>query len=225
MFFRKLFGRGSTEEKRPDATAELRWIEVGEEPFPAIRVIDLRPITTTMTSTTQNPEVAAYYSSRDRSGERFRGQSPPNSVTVSCSLRYPVKGSALPEGPVALSRSMEEKWDIFHFDGRLIFVRSWIGAVSYVATVAVSEGQLTVSRIEADGQGTYDSEDFVQRSVDYLIKSHVFGQMVPNPIPPDIPPDNPQAIALSCFSWYGRRAWFGSYDDTTTIKPGDSTKQ
>ncbi len=220
MFFRKLFKRNAGVKNKSQNTQEvfgaLRWIEIGEKPFPSIRVLDVRPVTMSAAATTQSAGIAAYYTQRDTSGDSFRVKMPDNSATIACNISYPLN-TKLPEGALSLSRTMEVKWDVFHFGGQITFVRSWTGNVIYIATATIGDDLLTITSIKADAKASGESNDFAVRSVDYLIKSHIFNLPFPNPIPPNIPSNSPRDIALACFSLYGRMAWFASYDDTTKI--------
>jgi hypothetical protein len=57
---------------------------------------------------------------------------------------------------------------------------------------------------------------YAVRAVDSLIKSHVFGLVVPHPLPPNLALE-PAQIVLYSFSLFGRRCAYASFGDTTTV--------
>src|SRR5207247_1444971 len=54
--------------------------------------------------------------------------------------------------------------------------------------------------------------ELTRRHVDFVVKSHVLGADVPAPLPAEMERD-PRAIAMYCFSLYGRRATSASFAD------------
>jgi hypothetical protein len=52
--------------------------------------------------------------------------------------------------------------------------------------------------------------------VDYILKSHVYGRLVPHQIA-DRYEDDPERIALASFSSFGRRASFATYEVTLRL--------
>ena len=113
---------------------------------------------------------------------------------------------------------MEDKWDIYLFDGVLYFARSWTGDLSYCAESHFDTNTMQISSVVA--AGNRDSKS-APRVVDYLIKSHIFGRDVPHPLPADLPKVANQIAAYS-FSMFGRRCSFGTYADTIAVEvPAD----
>jgi hypothetical protein len=190
-----------------DATFEqLPWLEPHETPF-GIRVLDCRAVAERFFSAAEQARAVRFFgSSASRSGEQFRGQQPENAIRVPCELTYPLP-EALPEGPVFLATIMEEKWNIYHFSGVLYFARSWTGQLHYLARLAAAPSELRVVEVEAWPGNILGVDQLAVRQVDYLIKSHVFGQVAPHPVPPL---SSKKGLALWSFSQYGRRGLFAA---------------
>jgi hypothetical protein len=210
---------GSTTDPLPGHEAflhatmtDIRWVEPAESPF-RVRCVDCRPLSSTTVSTTRDVLMAtSFHDLRRSSGERLRNTMPPDPITVHCALRYPyLKGWA--EGPLYRASQMEEKWDLFLFDNTLYFARSWTGSLVFIASAALTGGRLLVESISADRAATGGNQVFIVRSVDFLIKSHLYHLAAPHPIPEGFP-DDPDRIALYSFGEYGRMASFATYEDT-----------
>ena len=107
---------------------------------------------------------------------------------------------------------MEEKWDIYLFNGDLYFARSWGGDLVYKASVKFEQSRIVVTKILAQREGG-TSENSVA-VVDFLIKSHVYGVVAPHPLP-DTPGMPPSQLAAWSFARYGRRGLFGTRSDVT----------
>jgi hypothetical protein len=216
--FDRLFGRkgkGNGEKK----AGPLEWIAAQDTRNPyQMRVLDCRPIVSSYTSTTQDPAVAQHFAQRDRSGVAYRGQSTERSLLIDSDLTYPLPDAGLPEGPLFVATEMEDKWDIFHFGQQLYFVRSWTGHLTALGWIRPGADIFTLEQIEVNSQGVQGDRNFAIRQVDFLIKSHILNLSVPHPIMPTMG-DDPQQIALSAFSLYGRRGEFASFEDTLRVRP------
>jgi len=169
-----------------------------------------------MTTATGDPAMAKTFSLlRQSEGEHVHGHAPRHPLVVQCALSYsPLKGVL--DGPAYLAQSMEEKWDIFLFDGALYFARSWTGDLVFAATVAFSGGRLAVSSIVADTTAAGNNPRYIIGQVDFLIKTHLLHSEVPHPLPEGLP-DDPDQIAMFSFSQYGRMAAYASFEDTSGI--------
>ena len=75
-----------------------------------------------------------------------------------------------------------------------------------------------VTRIDFARARHEESADVI-RVVDFLIKSHLYGAVVPHPIPADMPNDV-EKLAMYSFAQYGRRGLYASYADTTSVPVG-----
>jgi hypothetical protein len=215
-WFAKLLGKlhETPEPRDPDATFErLVWLEPHENQF-GVRVLDCRPITERFLSTSQDADSIRFFGSPEaRTGEQFRGQHPEAAVRVACELAYPL-ASPLAVGPVFLAGAMEEKWNIYHFDGVLYFARSWTGHLQYTAALAPSSSELRVVEVEAWPGNLPGDGSMAIRQVDFLIRSHMLGQVVPHPVPP-LP--SKKGIALWSFSQYGNRGLYAAVDGVGAV--------
>jgi hypothetical protein len=194
----------------------LTWLDESSNPF-GVRCLDCRSFSRAWLSTTQDPGVAARFSElRKSTGEQYVGRLPPNGVMVPCDLSYPPIGQ-IEDGRLFVAEVMEDKWDIYLYNGYLYFARSWTGDLVFRARIAFTASGANVTSIDADAQAASPSPTYIVQQVDFLVKSHLYRREVPHPLPADLA-DEIQSIALYSFSQYGRRASFASYEDTTQIR-------
>jgi hypothetical protein len=118
-----------------------------------------------------------------------------------------------------IAQQMEDKWDIYFFDGYLYFARSWTGDLIFRAKANFSDRGMIISSIDAKSQAVGGDHSLAIRQVDFLIKSHLLKQEAPHPIPANLPED-PQRIALYSFQLFGRWASYATYEDTITKQVG-----
>lgn len=202
--------------EQDDIFSALKWLEPDQNPF-HMRVLDCRPFSSTMISTTKDPNIAARFSHlRAVSGEEHRGRQPDDAVSVPCELSYPFSGESR-DGPLFVAQAMEDKWDIYLYEGHLYFVRSWTGDLTFRARIEFKEREAVITTVEANPARVKDDPVLAVRMVDFLVKSHLNRTEVPHPLPQDFPQDN-QSIALYSFSEYGRWAFFASFEDTTKVR-------
>jgi hypothetical protein len=82
-----------------DIFEQLRWLEADENPF-HMQVLDCRPFSTGMISTTNDPYIAARFSHlRTSTGVEHRGQHPKHALVVPCESIYPFNGE-FRDGPL-----------------------------------------------------------------------------------------------------------------------------
>jgi len=208
-FFKKLLGK---ERKQKAETAEERllWIEPSQNPW-NIRLLDLRPISQNMLSTSQNPLMASNalsYGGED--GSLFWGQKPRSNRTTASILTFRIDGSLAP-GVLFTPNTMEHKWAIY-FDGEhLIFVRSWLREVFVTAKTSQKNNLLTIENI--NGEFTEGETSFFTNSfLNFLLISHCLGEFVPAPLPIKLITDT-QNAGLWAFSTYGNMAHLGVFDE------------
>jgi len=191
----------------------LLWIEATNNRF-GIRVLDCRSVTHDMVSTTGDPNIAATFTQlRNSDGQQYRGSIPNQSLHTDSVLTYPPLRVAN-HSRLFVAQQMEDKWDIYLWDGHLYFSRSWTGDLIFRAKVDFSDHATVVSSIDAKSQMVKGDGSLAVREVDFLIKSHLFKQEVPHPLPPDQPSDA-QQIAMHSFALFGRWASYATYEDTT----------
>lgn len=226
-FFSKLFGRDKNETnpgtpipyqpeqklpehtKEPVSSSKLKWIESTENSW-GLRVLDLRPVTLNMISTSQNPQMAKNalsYSSED--GVVFWRVAPANKTLIRTHLRVLTDKVLLP-GVIFSPRDMEHKWAIY-FDGDyLIFVRSWLREVVVMAKVTQQPNELVITQV----QGTFTADEtpaFTEAVLMFLLVSHGLGEVTPAPLPDPFLHDLDKA-ALWAFSTYGNKAQVGIFN-------------
>jgi hypothetical protein len=200
-------GQAPLQDKSPAPAQELpevRWIEAADNPW-GVRVLDVRPVTLTMTSTSADPQCAANAVSYDgEDGTVFVGQSPDSQRIVDMSLRFPVDGPLL-DGVLFVPRAMEHKWALFFHRGELIVVRSWVRKVALVARVEARDGHVEITQARGTLCANDETPEFTARALDYLVRSHALDIVHPAPLPPGMDAD-PKAAALWCMSLFGNRA-------------------
>ena len=110
---------------------------------------------------------------------------------------------------------MEDKWDIYLFDGNLYFARSWTGDLVYKARLTFEHSNAVVTKIS--GQREPGTSEDPAAVVDFLIKSHVCGLAASHPLPEaaETPTDQ---LAMWSFACYGRRGLFGAKSDVTHFR-------
>lgn len=205
-------------ESPDDIFSKLTWLEPDQNPF-HLRVLDCRPFSTTMLSVTKDQNIAARFTHlRSSSGEEYRGKRPGDPVTITCALIYSFNGDSR-DGPLSVAQAMEDKWDIYLYDGHVYFTRSWTGDLVFRAAIEFTGREAIITAIEAQGARFTDDHVLVVRMVDFLVKTHLFRKEAPHPLPEGLPHDNP-AIALYSFSEYGRWAYYASFEDTTSVRIG-----
>lgn len=224
-WLRNLFGRTTAAYGRKEAQTigdnapqipdtQAKWIPASENPF-GIDVVDCTAFCRSTQSTTDDFTVAAsFLKLRASLGEDHRSQSPSNAATINCDLSFPYDGQHK-DGPLFKAQEMEDKWDIFLYDSKLYFARSWTGELVFVANAAFDENRVRVNSISARSHATSGPE-YVIGTIDYLMKSHLYRLPVPHPLPEGFSSD-PDAIAFWSFGAYGRYAAFAAHEDTTHV--------
>lgn len=202
----------------PEGPPAVR-VPANQNPF-GVEIWDCSAFTQNTLSTTGDPALAlSFVNRRNSTGFECRdqriaagmtGQPAEDVETISCDLAYPYQGD-VQDGVVFKAECMEDKWDIYLYSPYLYFVRSWGGQLIYRATLRSEPGLVRVTQIEV-ARG--EEADFNRRVVDFLIKSHLFRQDVPHPLPPTLPQE-PGQIAVWSFSSFGRRCRYGTYADTS----------
>jgi hypothetical protein len=199
-----------------DPFAHLAWVEAEQSPY-GMRVLDCRSVCHSLVSTTADKNLAErFVELRESTGEQHRGQVPAKAMHVECNLRYPHQGET-PDGPLFIADVMEDKWDIYLFDGQVYFSRSWTGELVFRAEIVFDGGEAVITLVEADAEAVAGDGALAVRQVDFLVKSHLARCEVPHPLPSGFP-DKPKQIALYSYRQYGRWASFASYEDTTLIR-------
>jgi hypothetical protein len=199
-----------------DLFSQLNWLEPHQNSF-GLRVLDCRPFSTTMISATKDPSIAARFNQvRGSTEEQHRGRHPDDALVARCDLAYPFNGE-FRDGPLFVARHMEDKWDIYLYAGHLYFAGSWTGELVFRAPIEFKKTEAVLTEVEASRAKVMDDPGLAVRKVDFLMKTHLYRKEAPHPFPQGLP-DEKKILALYSFSEYGRWAFYGSFEDTTTVK-------
>lgn len=202
---------------RPHAAGEaisIRLVAASENPF-GVELWDCRSFTQSMIAVTADQRIAETFTTlRSSVGAEYKGRDVPSSALLACHLEYPYSG-APQGGAVFKAAEMEDKWDIYLYLPHLYFARSWTGDLTYRAKLALDAGRLRITELQYPRQ---EDPEFARRVVDYLIKSHLLRALVPHPLPATLPQEA-EKVALLSFSLFGRRCFYGSFADTTALRP------
>jgi ankyrin repeat protein len=204
-FFKSLFGK----KDKPEADVpSLTWIEASQNPW-RIKLLDLRPITQGMFSTSQDPQMAVNaisYGSDD--GTSFIHQEPESGSEINSEISLAVDPMLVP-GVLFIPQVMEHKWAIFFHQNTIIFVRSWLRKVAVTAKTSQQNGRLYIHKIK--GQFSDDDDpQFIRAIVKFLLISHAIAEIFPAPLPPNLSFDLKSA-GLWAMSIYGNMAQVGTF--------------
>jgi hypothetical protein len=187
-----------------DETEKIRWVEPEDNPW-GVRMLDVRAVTENLISTSADPQCAANAVSFGRDdGSAFAAEKPIVPRTIKAHLRYRVEGP-LADGALFLPWEMEQKWAIFHRQGRILFVRSWTRKLHAAAVLEVHDDYVEITEIEGAFTSADEDPAFTARVVDFLLRTHALRFVYPAPLPPGIE-ESPQDAALWCFQMFGNRA-------------------
>jgi hypothetical protein len=190
---------------------DFKWYDPGgDNPFP-FRILDCRPLTHTVISTTKDRKIAETFNSlRKSNGRELTNQEITDSSIWNCDLRLPHNGSAL-EGIVFQADCMEVKWDIYIYDSIFLFSRSWSGNLIYRANAEVGKNEIKIRCVHAQS-----SDSMAVQNVYFLMASHAMNQVFPHSISSETP-DNAMTIACESFALFGNRACYATYEDITKL--------
>jgi hypothetical protein len=172
-------------------------------------------------STTTDPRVAdSFLEARIGVGAHHKGQLPDDAMCLECAMTYELAGP-LEEGVVFRATEMEDKWDIFRQGDRILFCRSWTGQLALLAEIGHDGSSLAIHRVWATSKMDHDDPELPVRQVDYLIRSHALGRMVPHPLPSGLP-RRAQDVGDYSFAIFGRKCGFGSFENTMAWQATDA---
>jgi len=195
-------------ERSAPQSHDISWVEAADSPW-GVRMLDVRPVTQTMLSTSSDPQCAANAVSFGQDdGTGFIGKEPPVTRSVAANLRFPID-RLLAEGVLFFPREMEQKWALFYHRREIICVRSWLRQVQAIARVEEYQDHVDVTAV----RGTLGAEDedpeLTVRLLDYLLRSHALDTVYPTPLPVGMEKE-PRAAAMWCMSMFGNRALFAT---------------
>jgi hypothetical protein len=213
QWLKKLLRPNDKPTSEESESHSAHWLKPEENSF-GIELLDCRRVALGMISMTSDPKIAArFLELRSSRGEELRGMKPSHARTIACNLIYPHEGMPS-DGPHYKAQKMEDKWDIYLYDGHLYFVRSWSGKLTYRAEVEFNGKMATVTTVDAIQQD--ENDELVVRTVDYLVKSHLYCLEVPHPLPTGAQ-KGVEWLAMYSFSQFGRRGLYGTFADTLGI--------
>lgn len=183
---------------------QIPWIEAAETPW-GVPVLDVRAVTQNMISTSADPQCAANaLSFGGDDGSAFAADEPASPRVIGALVPYRVN-APLADGALFRPREMEHKWAIFHYQQRILFVRSWTRKLHAIAELSSHEGYVEVNRIHGVFSDTEESPLFTTMALDYLLRSHALGMVYPAPLPEGLE-ETPLEAALWCFQMFGNLA-------------------
>jgi hypothetical protein len=212
-----MFGLFKTKKKESESHQsktdeyDFKWYEPGEgNPFNKT-ILDIRSLTLTMLSFTSDKEVAVLFNKqRDSTGKELIHAKITNSKSLPTNLAYPHNGSKM-EGAGYKAKSMEDKWDIYFWNGIMYLTRSWTGELIYKAHTIVSATNFTITNIEySENEYTQADPSLVIDNVHFILVSHAFGRSFPHRVPRTLIDE--KQIALYSFNQFGHNCWYATYD-------------
>jgi hypothetical protein len=196
---------------------KIQWLGRDANPW-RLPVLDVRPVTLEMVSTSADPACAGnLVSLGQEDGTTFAGVEPQVKRTTKTAMRFRVD-RALVDGVLFKPAEMEHKWAIYFHRGEISFVRSWLRQVRVVARVEPHENSITIERITGAFTAPDEEPSFTAAVLDYLLRSHALNLVYPAPLLPTLQGD-PEKAALWCFSQFGNRAHFATCDRVRRLVP------
>ena len=217
--FKKLFGgsQKNDPEKKETKKSEynLQWISPEQNPW-NLKILDLRPISQNMLSTSKDPKMATNaisYGQED--GTTFKDYLPKSDRVISSNLTIPIDRK-LEEGVLFNPSTMENKWAIYFMNNHLIFIRSWLREAFVVAKTVQENSQLKITEINGEFTDN-ESSEMTKSILMFLLFSHSLNETIPAPIPKELSDDTDQA-GMWAFSAYGNMAHLGYFGEDFKYK-------
>ncbi len=187
---------------------EVPWLAPGDNPWD-VPVLDVRPVTLTMVSTSSNRQCAKNAISYGQDdGTSFIGHKPPIERTVTTDVRFR-RDRLLADGAVFIPQVMEHKWAIYFHKGQFLFLRSWLRQVYVIAESEQSGDEVRVVAVRGAFTHPEEEQGLTIRVLNYLMRSHALSMDFPAPIPKGMEAE-PKSAALWCMSHFGNLALFAT---------------
>lgn len=202
----KSFFRGGDRPAGPGSTVPgIPHLGAGESPW-GVPVLDVRPVTLGMLSTSSNRSCAENMMMLSRDdGTRFVGVAPNSSLQFHSGLRFRIEGS-LAEGVLFKPDEMEHKWAIYYLNSRLVFVRSWTLEVMLTAETEIRGDWLEITSCRGTLIPHSDDASWQKRLLDYMIRTHCLQSAFPVPLQNEEMASDASAAAMFCMSTFGNLA-------------------
>ena len=107
-----------------------------------------------------------------------------------------------------IPNAMEHKWAIYHYAGKIIFIRSWLREVVATADLQTDGNTAALTRVTGDIADNAEPA-YAARFIDFLIRSHTMGLVYPAPLPGE-PPESLNVPAMWCMHAFGSCASFAA---------------
>lgn len=214
-FWNKVFGIGKSDKlenkERKKNKHKLNWIQPDRNSW-NVELLDLRPISLTMLSFSEDQEIASNAISYNQDdGLTFLSHDLKSDKSIESNITFPID-SKLEDGVLFIPQTMEHKWAIFFHQNKILFIRSWLREVFVVAETIQENSSLIVKRIHGEFTPN-ETKAFTESILKFLIYSHVLMEIVPAPIPINLKGDTDNA-GLWAFSSYGKMAHFGHFEES-----------
>ena len=181
----------SQQPARVDPQAEVRWVPAASNPF-GVEILDCRPFIRSAVAGIDDKHADSFARLRSSKGEEHRNAPPEQAAICPCELRYGHSG-AVEDGPLFKAESMEDKWDVYLYDNYLYFARSSTGTLEYRARIHFDGREAHVIAVEARRELVHGDPGYAVAAVDFLIRSHLYGQPIPHPLPRSVGSDDPRS--------------------------------
>ncbi len=191
---------------------DFKWYDIGDDNPYNKRILDIRSLTQTMLSFTSDKEIAVLFNKQRNSyGEELINIKLKGSNSILTNLEYPHNGSKM-EGAGFKAKCMEDKWDIYFWNGIMYLTRSWTGELIYKAHTNVTATNFIITKIEfIENEYTHADPSLVIDNVHFLVLSHAFGRLYPHRVPRALKTE--KEIALYSFNQFGHNCWYATYDN------------
>jgi hypothetical protein len=161
-----------------------KWLAASETRFD-VPVLDLISITGEMLSATRDPAIAQRAVSWQQSlGDELDPAALLEREPVPCSLRYPVD-PLVSDGLLFAAREMEHKWVVALRGERILLARSWTGEVVAVLDGRREGDELVFTELRVRDDSALDMFGDLLEIIDWLIRTHALGQVLPLPVDED----------------------------------------
>lgn len=180
-----------------------------------VALVDVRPITLGMLSTTSDPSIALTFGQMCvTDGREFIEAARAVARTETLAVSFATDDS-LTDGALFNPTVMEDKWALFLQGGMLIGVRSWDAVIGCVADV-VREGDALVSRSYGGALFQGLTPERSARSLEFLVRSLALSELLPVPLASEEKPKG-SSVGLLCMSEWGRAAQFATHEPITYV--------